>query len=323
MSNSSVNVVIVTYNQETLIKDTLDSVLNQSYDNITKIVVADDGSTDETPNIIKQYALDNPVIEPVLAKENKGITYNMNRALKHADADYISFMDGDDQMFPQKIEKQVNVLDANPDLVGCAHDMDVFDSSKGKKLGKFSEVVSFKNKIAERIGIESFFDPSTLLCPSSAMYRSEKLPVNGYDNRLKYWSEFLFAVELVMKGDIGIMDEVLGLYNLHGSNASLSMDMKESGLENALIVYSIILSRYPELYSLVKRRRTATYLANIVECVKDGNNKKAKNLSKILISEGSYFKGLGAYLFSSIFNKERADKLYQNKRLLKFFVKHV
>ena len=93
------------------------------------------------------------------------------------------------------------------------------------------------------------------------MHRSEKLPVNGYDNRLKYWSEFLFAVELVMEGDVGIMDEVLGLYNLHGSNASLSMDMKKSGLENALIVYSIIQSRYPLLYSLVKRRRTATYLA--------------------------------------------------------------
>ena len=71
MSKSSVNVLIVTYNQETLIKDTLDSILNQSYDNISKIVVADDGSTDETPNIIKQYALDNPVIEPILGKKNK------------------------------------------------------------------------------------------------------------------------------------------------------------------------------------------------------------------------------------------------------------
>lgn len=323
MSKSSVNICIVTYNQENLVRDTLDSVLNQSYDNITKIVVADDGSTDETPNTIMEYASNNPSIQPILAKENKGITYNMNRTLKHADSDYVSILDGDDQMYPQKIEKQVEFLDINPDLTGCVHDMDVFDSCNGEMLGKFSEVISFKNKIEDRIRVESIFDPALLLCPSSTMYRFEKLPLSGYDNRVKYFSEFLFIVEVLMKGDLGFMDDVLGLYNLHGSNASLSKGMKESGLETALIVYSIIQSRYPELHSLVKRRRNATYLANILECVKDGNNEKAKNLSKVLISEGSYVKGLGAYLLSSIFNKERIDKLYQNKRLLKFFVKHV
>ncbi len=306
-----------------MIKDTLDSVLNQSYDNISKIVVADDGSTDETPDIIREYASNNPSIEPVLAKENKGITYNMNRALKHADGEYISFLDGDDQMYPKKIEKQINYLEINPDLVGCAHDMDVFDTCTGKMLGKFSEVLSFKNNIESKIQVESIFDPSILLSPSSTIYRSEKLPINGFDNRLKYFSEFLFIVEVLMKGDLGFIDEVLGLYNLHGSNVSLSMEMKESGLETALIAYSIIQSRYPELYHLVKRRRNATYLANILECVKNGNNEKAKNLSKILMSEGSYIKGLGAYLLSSTFNKERADKLYKNKRILKFFVKHV
>ncbi len=320
MSKTSVNVLIVTYNQENLVKDTLDSVLNQSYDNISKIIIADDGSTDETPNIIKEYALTNPSIKPILAKKNRGITYNMNRALKHTDGDYISFLDGDDQMYPQKIEKQVNYLDINHDLVGCMHDMDVFDSCMGKMLGKFSEVLSFKNNIEGKIQVESIFDPSILLCPSSSMYRSEILPVNGFDDRLEYWSEFLFIVEILMKGDLGFMDEVLGLYKLHGSNASLSVGMKESGLETALIVYSIIQSRYPELYSLVKRRRNATYLANILECVKDGNNEKAKNLSKILISEGNYFKGLGAFLLSSTLNKERAHKLLNNKRIMNFFV---
>jgi alpha-1,3-rhamnosyltransferase len=323
MSKSTVNICIVTYNQEALVRDTLYSVFNQSYENINKIIIADDGSDDETPDIIKEYALNNPTIKPVLAKENKGITYNMNRALKHADGDYISFLDGDDQMYPEKIEKQVRYLDANPDLAGCAHDMDVYDSCKGEMLGKFSEVISFKNKIEDKIRIESIFDPSLLLCPSSMMYRFEKLPINGYDDRVKYFSEFLFIVDVLMKGDLGFINENLGVYKLHGSNASQGTVMKESGLETALIVYSIIQSRYPELHSLVKRRKNATYLANILESVRDGKNEKAKNLSKVLMSEGSYFKGLGAYLFSSIFNKERADKLYQNKRLLKFFIKRV
>ena len=58
----------------------------------------------------------------------------MNRALKQADGEYVAFLDGDDLMYNQKIEKQVNYLNLNTDLVSCAHDMDVFDTSKGMIL---------------------------------------------------------------------------------------------------------------------------------------------------------------------------------------------
>ena len=267
MSKATVNVLIFTYNQEIFVKETLDSVINQSYENITKVIIADDGSTDNTPNIIKEYALNNPTIEPILAKENKGIAYNMNRALKRANGDYISFLDGDDVMFNQKIEKQVNYLNANKDLAACAHDMNVLDSVKEEVIGKFSKVINFK-KIESRIGVKSIFDPSLLICPSSIMYRADKIPVNGLDTRLKYWYEFLFIVDVLMNGDLGYIDEVLGIYRLHETNVTSSDDFKELGLENSLIVYSIIISRYPELFSLVKKRKSITYLAKILESIK-------------------------------------------------------
>lgn len=312
MSKSSVNVLIFTYNQENLVKDTIESVINQSYENITKIIISDDGSTDETPNIINKYASNNPVIEPVLAKKNKGITYNMNRALKRVDSDFVSYLDGDDLMSQQKIEKQVNYLNENPNLVACLHDMDVFDLVKGKSLGKFSEVLNF-DKIGSKISVNQIFNPSLFLCPSSAMYRTEKIPINGFDNRLKYWSEFLFMVEVLMKGDIGFINEVLGSYRLHGDNATSSQDLKKIDFENSLMVYSIIISKYPELYSLVKKRRNSTYMGKIFESVKDGNIKRAKDYSKILMLEGSFIKGLGAYILSNVLNEERIDKLMKIK----------
>lgn len=322
MSNPSVDVVIITYNQENFIKDTISSVLNQSYENIGKIIVADDGSTDKTPSIVESYAANNPLIESVLAKNNKGIAHNMNRALKRVNADYISILGGDDIMLPQKIEKQVNYFIINSDVVACAHDTDVFDSSTGKSLGKFSEVISF-NKIKGKAGVESIFDPSICNCGSSMMYRTEKIPEWGFDERLKYWNDFLFDAEVLMKGKVGFIDEILGRYRVHDDNVTLSDDIKKFGLEDSLIAYSIIIARYPELHPLVKKRRNATYIANILECVRNGNFDRAHNLSKILMVEGSCIKGFGAYLFSSIFNTERADRLYQNKRLLKFFVKHI
>ena len=116
MEKPSVNILIFTYNQESIVKDTLESVLNQSYSNITKIIIADDGSTDDTPNIINDYASNNPSIKPILAKKNKGIAYNMNRAINCADAKYVSFLDGDDIMYERKIENQVDYLNTNQDL---------------------------------------------------------------------------------------------------------------------------------------------------------------------------------------------------------------
>ena len=172
MDKPTVDIIVISYNQESLIKETLDSILNQSYDNINQIIVADDGSTDRTPSIINEYAHDNPIIKPILAKKNKGIAYNINRGLNELEADYVSITGGDDLMHKYKIEKQVKYLNLNSDSVICAHDMDVFNTNLGQSLGKFNDIFSFK-KIEGKINVKSIFDPSIFLCPSSFLYRSE------------------------------------------------------------------------------------------------------------------------------------------------------
>jgi len=124
-----------------------------------------------------------------------------------------------------------------------------------------------------------------------------------------------------MKGNLGYIDEVLGTYRIHGNNVTASEEAKIMGFEDALIAFSIILSRYPELYKLVKQRKVATYVDQILKSIKNGNNNKARLLSKILISEGSYIKGVLAYLISNILNTDIVERIYENKRLLKFFLK--
>ena len=321
MNKKSVDILIFTYNQEQIVSDTIDSVITQTYDNINKIIIADDGSTDNTPLIINDFASKNSNIMPILAQKNKGIAHNMNRALKCTNAEYVSFLDGDDLMYNQKIEKQVDFLEANPNLIACAHDMDVFESVNEKFVGKFSETINFK-KMECIVDIKSIFDPSMLLCPSSIMYRKEAIPLNGMDTRLKYWYEFLFIVEVLSKGNMGFINETLGLYRLHDANVTSSTDFKNLSLENSLIVYSIIISKFPELHSLVKKRKTVTYLAKILESIEDGNNDKAKILSKVIMSDGSFFKGLASYIISFILNKERANKLYNNRKIKNVFLKH-
>jgi glycosyltransferase involved in cell wall biosynthesis len=320
MDKFTVDIIVITYNQESLIKQTLDSIINQSYENINQIIVTDDGSSDETPIIISEYADNNPLIKPILAKKNKGIAYNINRGLNEIEADYVSIIGGDDLMYRHKIEKQVNYLNLNSDSVICAHDMDVFNTNIGKSLGKFSETVSFK-KIQGKANVESIFDPSIFLCPSSFLYRSKIIPENGFDTRLKYLNDFVFSVDLLMEGNLGFIDEVLGTYRIHGNNVTCSEEAKTMGFEDALLAFSIMLSRYPELYKLIKQRKVATYLDQILKSIKNGDSNKARLLSKVLISEGSNIKGASAYLLSFILNKEIIDKIYGNRKLLQLFLK--
>jgi len=322
MNRPSVDVTVVTYNQEDLIKEALDSIINQSYENIKRIIVSDDGSKDNTPNIIEEYAMNDDRIVPILAKKNKGIAYNVNRGLKQVNAYYVCAMGGDDLMHKQKIEKQVEYLTSNTDLVGCAHDMDVFNNDTGVSLGKFSETISFK-KIEGEINVESIFDPSIFLCPSSILYKSEIIPENGFDTRLKYLNDFVFNVDILMKGNLGYIDEVLGTYRVHGNNVTSSEEAKVMGFEDALIAFSIVLSKYPELYKLVKQRKVATYLDQILKSIKNGNANESKILSKVMMSDGSYIKGIFAYLLSIVMNKAVIDKIYGNRKLLKLFLKFI
>lgn len=310
--NKEVDVLIISYNNENFIKETIESVLNQSYSNIRKIIVADDGSKDSTPDIIRAYADKYPQIEQVLAKENEGIAHNVNRALKRVKSEYVASLGGDDLMFPEKIEKQVEYLNNNPDVVVCSHDMDVFNSVIGQSMGCFSETINYK-KFNEKVGIEYLFDPAMSLCPPSYMYRREAIPKQGYDTRLKLLSELIFDTEVLMNGKMGYIDEVLGMYRRNGNNVSTNNIRDDIGLEEFLMAYSIIVARYPELNKYVKRGKSALYFSKAMRCMMKGNKKRAKDLSRILITEGNYIKGTFAYLMSSVMSSNLLNKVYESK----------
>ena len=97
-----VSVMIITYNQEDLISETIESVLFQNYPNL-EIIVSDDASTDKTPEIILSYASRYPnVVIPVLNKKNIGITGNSNTAFFACTGEMVAVLGGDDEAGAKK-----------------------------------------------------------------------------------------------------------------------------------------------------------------------------------------------------------------------------
>lgn len=108
-------------NNNTLLKRALDSILNQSYPYF-ELIVINDGSTDNTLEILKEYQEKDNRIHIINNKTNKGIVYALNQGLNTATGVYIARMDDDDISLPLRFKKQVAFLEKNKHIVatGCA-----------------------------------------------------------------------------------------------------------------------------------------------------------------------------------------------------------
>lgn len=297
-----VSVVIPTYNQVNFVKETFDSVLAQDYPHL-QIIITDDGSTDGTVEIIKQYAEQYPdKIVPVFTEKNTGIPANVNRGLRRIRGEYHAWLGGDDLMLPGKISKQVRLLQQRPDAVGCCHDAEVFQSHDGQVIGLFSKLKNGRREFREG-GVELWFAQNYFMLPSTVMYRTAATPVHGFDERLKYLNDWLFDVEVFRQGKCVPLNEVLGRYRRHEGNTTGSSGLRAIGHEEMMIALAIIENRYPGLYRHVNKRRKLMYLALAVKSFRDGDSRGAKNHLLVAIRNGLVLQGVVAFIALMLFGQ--------------------
>jgi hypothetical protein len=113
-----VSTVIPVYNRASLLIDSVDSVINQTYRPI-EIIIVDDGSTDETPNVMADLFRRWPDLVKVVRQANAGPGPARQLGLELARGDFVQFLDSDDLLLPEKFNYQVAALLANPDAQIC------------------------------------------------------------------------------------------------------------------------------------------------------------------------------------------------------------
>lgn len=112
--NPLVSVIIPAYNRGWILKEAIDSVLAQDFKDF-ELIVVDDGSKDNTQDILNSYREDLIVLQ----QENKGVSAARNRGIASASGQYIAFLDSDDLWMPQKLSIQIDFFNANPEALIC------------------------------------------------------------------------------------------------------------------------------------------------------------------------------------------------------------
>lgn len=127
-----VSVIIPVYKVEKYIATTVQSVLEQTYEDF-ELLIVDDGSPDRSVEICQQFT--NPKIK-IIHQDNRGLSGARNTGIRHAQGEYIALLDGDDLWLPEKLEKHVAHLESSPD-VGVSFSTSALIDEAGKLLGTY------------------------------------------------------------------------------------------------------------------------------------------------------------------------------------------
>jgi glycosyltransferase involved in cell wall biosynthesis len=192
-----VSVIIPTYNRAWILKEAIDSVLVQDFVDY-ELIVVDDGSTDDTPDILSAYGR----AIRVLRQSNKGVSAARNRGIRASSGGLIAFLDSDDLWLPQKLSRQVDFFATHPQAMICQTEEQWIRN--GARVNPKTRHQKFSGMIFER---------SLKLClvsPSAVMLRRSLLDTVGiFDEGLPACEDYDLWLRVSCRYPVYLIDTAL------------------------------------------------------------------------------------------------------------------
>jgi len=213
------SVFIGTYNRADLLRECLESVVNQSFRDF-EIVVVDDGSTDNTREVVSKF----PVI--YFYQRNQGVSQVANRGVELSQGEYIAFLGSDDVLLKDSLEKRVEVLDKHPEVGFCYGQALLMDEKGhifGKRKARTHGGLQDRKDVIKRFLLFS----GNAIIPSTLMARRARIVQVGMFNPAfpSIEDTDLFS-RMAKQYDVFYLDEPLAAYRVHPGNMSRVPDLE-------------------------------------------------------------------------------------------------
>lgn len=265
-----VSAVVPCYNSSATVEAALESALCQSIAD-SEIVAVDDGSTDGTATILDRYARRHPDRVQVLGTEHSGPYVARNLAARAARGVYLAFLDSDDFWEPEKLAKQVAVMEANPEVVLC-HTGGTVVAADGAPIRVFLPQADYRGYCFPRLLVQN------RLATSSVMLRRQLfLELGGFNDAFPARGDWELWTRVAQRGEFAAIDEALFRYRLHDMRMSRDTDRMRHYhfriIDRHAVVYRGAL---PELERYIRESRFAAHMAYASEYVESKRLARAR-----------------------------------------------
>jgi len=268
-----VSVLMATYNRAAMIGPTIESVLRQTFKD-WELVIPDDGSNDNTEELVKEFQKNEPRIKYIRSPVNQGISRNYNMGFAMTTGEYIAMIDDDDPWRDDgKLEKQVKFLDEHPDYVGVGGGVIVVDG-EGKEQYRY-----FKAETDQEI--RSYMLYSNPMANSTTMFRraaGEK--VGWYDGSIRYSGDRDFWLKMGRIGKLCNFKEYFTYYTMTGNNATITN--LRPHLKTSLMVMKRYKKDYPHYLSALAVNKVQYSYAFLPEVVRRRIHKLLARLKRLV-----------------------------------------
>lgn len=209
-----VSVIMTAYNAGRFISEALESILNQTYKNL-EIIVVDDGSTDETYQMVMRYARQDKRIQVYRLEKNVGPSLASNFAIPKARGEYIARMDADDVSTPERIEKQVAFLKSHPEVVLVGGQAVLIDDYR-MKIGDKKYPLTHKEINNTLFTVNPILHPSCMI--NMKVVSKDKLV---YQNHSVLAHDYELIFQLMQFGETANLPDTVIRYRQHRNSLSL------------------------------------------------------------------------------------------------------
>jgi len=232
-----ISIIMPAYNVASYIQEAIDSVLEQSHKN-WELLVIDNGSTDETQSLIKNYS--DPRIRTFDFSQNKGVSYARNVGLKNMQGSYFCFLDSDDVLTPSSLQSRLTVFQNDPKVAIVDGAVEVANQDLSKTIRVYRP--TFKGQPLReyfQLSASCFFGVSCMI---------KRLPAVSYtfDTEMTHAEDLWFYIQYAGKSQYSYSQEVIMRVRQRKGSAMTNL----SGLENG----------YQELYQRIAGLPEATAL---------------------------------------------------------------
>lgn len=285
-----VSVCIPVYNRPDYVAEAIESVLQQTFTDF-ELIITDNCSTDNTPEVIKNYAAKDKRVKYYRNQYNIGICSNINRVMLLSSGEYIKPLFSDDKLLPRCLELFVDALDNHPKVsLATSFTQNFGDSDNVRDESYFPGTGELDGKFCQK---DLLINGNWAGSPSSVMFRRKDMHIGLINHMWIYWlGDLDMSIRLLGIGNAFVVHEILSFLRIHGKQVS-SVYAVDFRLIKERLMLANIAFWFPHIYGdYTKAEQKAIHRHLLKRLVREGIGKRGLkpkiNMIKIGLSRLSY-----------------------------------